>query len=181
MDWILIQCRWTNLTAIARGSPPPARDSMGMAAAGGRLFVFGGQGPEGHRAADSCGLGLGAHLRGVCCVGVCMRMRSTVLASFRTPALPLLVSVGVWRVEVFQPAGLPSWMCHSVWLCSVTLHPSPIPFTARRKIDSGQCFSFHSLSHPFIPSLPDAHYRCHLFYPIWARLLQRYLSGLGML
>ena len=75
MDWILIQCRWTNLTAIARGSPPPARDSMGMAAAGGRLFVFGGQGPEGHRAADSCGLGVRAQFR-----WHILRLRSPVLA-----------------------------------------------------------------------------------------------------
>ena len=33
---------WVNLTGEARGPPPSPRCSFGFAAAGGRLFVFGG-------------------------------------------------------------------------------------------------------------------------------------------
>ena len=34
---------WTDLTALAAGDPPAGRDSLGFAAAAGRLYVYGGE------------------------------------------------------------------------------------------------------------------------------------------
>lgn len=38
---------WTDLTVAATGFPPSPRDGAGFAAAGGRLYVYGGQGSTG--------------------------------------------------------------------------------------------------------------------------------------
>eukprot|EP00292_Cryptomonas_paramecium_P032074 CAMPEP_0113663006 /NCGR_PEP_ID=MMETSP0038_2-20120614/897_1 /TAXON_ID=2898 /ORGANISM="Cryptomonas paramecium" /LENGTH=87 /DNA_ID=CAMNT_0000577975 /DNA_START=226 /DNA_END=486 /DNA_ORIENTATION=+ /assembly_acc=CAM_ASM_000170 len=40
---------WTSLTNVVRGDVPDARDSFGLEAHGGKLFIFGGYyGPGGH-------------------------------------------------------------------------------------------------------------------------------------
>ena len=39
---------WTNLSNAASGTPPPPRDSHGFRAAGGRLYVHGGENINGN-------------------------------------------------------------------------------------------------------------------------------------